>query len=193
MLHEYVIENPNVQAMANCYYHPDARGSATCPDCRMNICDKCRLNGNGTRCMSCQSEINKGGKEDTRAKRTMCTNHEGVPTDTNCKQCRKPHCAACLNGASLCFRCGMAGPRPQTEQASRPRAPRRSRPPRAAWPRCCPKVLGGGLAAIVVVGLVGYALANRKGGGGDEDSPFMGKSGLQLRPRPPAARSRARR
>jgi hypothetical protein len=43
-----------------------------------------------------------------------------------------------------------------------------------------PKVLGGGLAAIALVGILGYGLANRKGGGGDDATPFMGKSDIKI-------------
>lgn len=160
--------------MANCYYHPEAKGTATCPECRMQICDRCRLRGNGERCQNCQSELSKGGKEDSRPKRTMCLNHEGTPTDTTCKQCRKPHCVACLNGAQLCFRCAMAGPRQQTGQlkargTTKLEAPKSKIPPKA-W------AAGGG---VLLVLLIGGALMMRGPSEADE-GPFLGKSGVQI-------------
>jgi hypothetical protein len=142
----------------------------------MSICDACRLRGTTERCMTCQAEFSKGGSDATRAKRTMCTNHEGTPTDTTCKQCRKPHCVACLNGASLCFRCAMAGPRQQTG----PLKARGTGPLKVERKQAIPpKVLGGGLAAVVLLGIVGYGLTHRQGGGSD-DPPFLGKSGVTI-------------
>ena len=67
--------------MANCHYHPESRGSATCPTCREHICDKCRMNGTPERCMSCQRIHAKGGAEGSRPVREMCTNHADVPVD----------------------------------------------------------------------------------------------------------------
>jgi hypothetical protein len=93
--------------MAQCHYHPDARGSANCPTCKHHICDKCRMRGTPERCMTCQSNHARGGSEATRAKREMCTNHPDVPSDMRCVRCRKIHCPACLNGASKCFRCAL--------------------------------------------------------------------------------------
>jgi hypothetical protein len=158
-----------------CHYHPEKKGTASCPQCHMSICDTCRLRGTTERCMTCQAVFSKGGSDATRAKRTMCTNHDSTPTDTNCKQCRKPHCVACLNGASLCFRCAMAGPRQQTGTLKA----RGTAPLQAPKQKIPPKLIGGGLAAIALVGILGYGIANRKAGGG-EDAPFMGKSGIEI-------------
>ncbi|MDB5098745.1 MAG: hypothetical protein JWM80_3166 [Cyanobacteria bacterium RYN_339] len=165
--------------MANCNYHPDSRGTANCLSCHHNICDRCRLNGTAERCMTCQSVFSKGGQDDGRSKRTMCINHEGTPTDTKCKQCRKPHCIACLNSANMCFRCAMAGPRqPTGTLKAKGTAPLKATKQGLSLPAISPKILGGGLAAVALVGLLGYGLANRKGGG--EDAPFMGKSGIEI-------------
>lgn len=93
--------------MAQCHYHPDARGSANCPSCKHHICDKCRMRGTPERCMTCHSVHAKGGAESSRPKREMCQNHPDVPSDMRCVRCRKIHCPACLNGATKCFRCAL--------------------------------------------------------------------------------------
>ena len=96
--------------MAQCHYHPDARGSANCKTCKQHICDKCRMRGTEDRCMTCQNTHARGGTDATRAKREMCTNHPDSPSDMRCVRCRKIHCPACLNGATKCFRCALLPP-----------------------------------------------------------------------------------
>jgi hypothetical protein len=88
--------------MANCAYHPDKRGTGTCPECKEHICDRCRLNGTSARCGTCQTKISKGTED-----RSRCDNHKDIPTDTKCGGCRKFFCAACLNGQRKCFNCAM--------------------------------------------------------------------------------------
>jgi hypothetical protein len=106
--------------MAQCTYHPEKKGTATCPTCSQPICDMCRLQGNSLRCGTCQSNYQKGGEQPGgKRDRVQCHNHQGVPTDQRCVTCRKPYCAACLNGASKCFNCALAEP---------VAAPRNSRP-----------------------------------------------------------------
>lgn len=96
-------------SMLKCAYHPEAKGTATCPQCRQPICDRCRLNGTSLRCGHCQSQHNRGGGDATaRAKRVCCANHPDIPTETRCSGCKKPHCVACLNGSGHCFKCALS-------------------------------------------------------------------------------------
>jgi len=57
--------------------------------------------------MTCHSNHAKGGETAGRGRRLICVNHPGVPVDTRCKSCLKPHCPGCLNGAQHCFRCAL--------------------------------------------------------------------------------------
>jgi hypothetical protein len=93
--------------VSHCYYHEEFRASATCPNCQQRICDRCRLNGAAGLCQTCHTAHAKGGESGGRVRRLMCVNHPGVPVDTRCKSCMKPHCPACLNGAQHCFRCAL--------------------------------------------------------------------------------------
>lgn len=99
--------------MAQCAYHPEVRASASCPTCHNHICDRCRMNGAGDRCQTCQSNHARGS-ESSRLKREMCTNHADVPADQRCIRCKKVHCPACLNGAKKCFRCALLPDKPAT-------------------------------------------------------------------------------
>lgn len=167
--------------MANCAYHPDARGTATCPTCQKFICDRCRLNGNSQRCGTCQSVWSKGGTDDARTKRTMCLNHAATPTDMFCKSCRKPHCVACLNGAKQCFRCAMSASKSPTGSLKAAGTTKLEPPKERRRLNLPPRTLatvGGGLALVAVVGL---ALAGHHGGGQDGDEkPFLGTSGVSI-------------
>lgn len=98
-------------AQPQCYYHPEKRGTASCPNCSQRICDQCRLQGNSLRCGTCQSHFQKGGEDPAKRQRVQCANHAGVPTDTRCQTCKKPYCAACLNGQNKCFNCALAAPK----------------------------------------------------------------------------------
>lgn len=148
-------------AQPQCYYHPEKRGTASCPTCNQRICDNCRLRGNTLRCGTCQSNFQKGGEDPSKRPRVQCTNHTGVPTDTKCVTCRKPYCAACLNGANKCFNCALAQPKeeapkrrkgappgkPPARGAGKPRGPARKQEP--PW-----IAIGSGLAVALAIGLV---------------------------------------
>jgi hypothetical protein len=154
--------------MAQCTYHPDKKGTAQCPTCTQPICDRCRLQGNSLRCGTCQSNFQKGGNEPGKPQRVQCTNHQGVPCDQRCVTCRKPYCAACLNGQSKCFNCALAAPAPAPAKGPRPSS---GAPPRKGTTgKLQPKGTGklkkkgakqdlpwpliGGAAGVVVVGLI---------------------------------------
>jgi Bacterial Ig domain len=168
-------------AQPQCYYHPDKRGTASCPTCNQRICDRCRLQGNSLRCGTCQSNFQKGGEDPGgKRERVQCANHAGVPTDTRCVTCRKPYCAACLNGASKCFNCALAAPKPAASPGKRGKgaatkkdgkgtgklaakgAGKAKGKPNLPWPairsRGAHFVYGGVLAGLLVAGLVAMLL-----------------------------------
>lgn len=105
--------------MANCAYHPDKRGTGTCPECKEHICDRCRLNGTSLRCGECQKKFSKGSGSEERSR---CENHKDIPSDTKCVGCRKFFCAACLNGQRKCFNCAMKPTEPPPGARPRPRS-----------------------------------------------------------------------
>lgn len=107
--------------MATCAYHPDKRGTGTCPECNSHICDRCRLNGTSQRCGECQKKFSKGSGSDERSR---CENHKDIPSDTKCVGCRKFFCAACLNGQRKCFNCAMKPPDPPPSPKGRSGAAR---------------------------------------------------------------------
>lgn len=152
-------------AQPQCYYHPEKRGTASCPTCNQRICDNCRLRGNSLRCGTCQSHFQKGGEDPAKRPRVQCANHNGVPTDTKCVTCRKPYCAACLNGANKCFNCALAQPK---EAAPKKGGPRRKGAPTGKLAakgtgklKAAPKkagtpwfAVGGGLTIALLIGLI---------------------------------------
>jgi hypothetical protein len=163
-----------------CHYHPNAKGTAKCAECGQFICDKCRLRGKDGSCASCFDIQARGGAEDGRARRVMCTNHPGTPTDTKCKQCRKAHCVACLNTAGACFRCAMSTTKSPTGPL-KARGTTKLEPPKQPNKLMAfgPKKLGGAVAGIAIVCVLGYGLTHRS-----SDEPglpaFMGASGVSI-------------
>lgn len=177
--------------MAQCTYHPDKKGTASCPTCSQPICDRCRLQGNSLRCGTCQSNYQKGGDQPGgKPHRVQCTNHQGVPCDQRCVSCRKPFCAACLNGQSKCFNCALAQPAAAPTRGGRPgagpakkgttgklqakgtgklkKAPPKKDPPWA--------LIGGGAAGVlVVVGLAAMLMAKPK-----PVKPYVVKGPMQV-------------
>ena len=161
-----------------CHYHPDAKGTGKCTKCRQFICDKCRLRGKDGLCSACFDIVARGGA-DARA-RTMCINHAGVPTDTYCKQCRKPHCVACLNGARACFRCAMSKTRTPTGPLKARGTTKLELPsPKKRITTLPPKALAGSAVGLVIVGLLGFGMLTRA-----PEEPalpaFMGPSGVTI-------------
>lgn len=147
--------------MANCHYHPAVRASSNCGECKQHICDRCRLNGNGGRCEACSRTAAKGGAAG-RPQRLMCTNHKDVPVDTRCKRCRKPHCPACLNGATHCFRCALEPDEPRNGRGTG-KLPRQGTGKLGPMTTVLPGLTGGQLpqgarAALAGIG-VGVVLA----------------------------------
>ena len=155
-------------AQVQCYYHPDKRGTASCPNCNQRICDRCRLQGNSLRCGHCQSVFQKGGEDAGKRARVQCANHTGVPTDTRCQTCRKPFCAACLNGASKCFNCALAQPKepgpakggPKKKGAPTGKLQAKGTGKLKAKPKGGPNLplIGGAVAGVVVAGLAAMLL-----------------------------------
>lgn len=158
--------------MSQCHYHPDKRGTATCPNCQQPICDRCRLNGTSQRCAACQTQHNKGSGDPSKRKGVRCANHADIPTDLRCAQCKKPHCPACLNGAQRCFQCALAGPAPgpagprsgkrKAGAPGKKGAKGKGRGKAASAPALeLPRWLPWGVAAIVLVGALAAGLALR--------------------------------
>lgn len=142
--------------MLKCAYHPEAKGTATCPECRQPICDRCRLNGTSLRCGTCQSQHNKGGADAAaRAKRVCCTNHPDIPTEARCTGCKKPHCVACLNGSGHCFKCALSVSRGASGHLRDPYGGEGAE--RAAAPAKPKQASKAGLAVLGVVLVAGLA------------------------------------
>ena len=175
--------------MAQCHYHPDKRGSATCPACKQSVCDRCRLNGTSRGCMTCHAALSKGGPEAGKARRHHCTNHAGVVTDMNCKGCRKPHCPACLNGASMCFRCATAAPAPGPARRGPGKGGKGKTAPLKGGaktgklksppsPNLVPKwALPVGLVGVLAVGAAAFVLLQPKP---EPPKAYLGPSGVQI-------------
>lgn len=162
--------------MASCAYHSEARATGKCPQCQQQICDRCRLNGNSIRCGTCQSEHAKGGAEDTRAKRVMCTNHASTPCDTKCTACRKPHCSACLNGAQMCFRCATSANRRGTAPL-KPQGTGKLELPKEK--KLSPQARNAAIGGAVVVA-VGCLLVFGRGSAPPPEPPYMGPTGVAI-------------
>jgi hypothetical protein len=119
-----------------CYYHPEAKAKATCAECTMAICDRCRLDGDLERCGNCASFHNAEASEveatvpqaanNDDYTQPMCTNHSTLAADMQCLNCMRPFCLSCAS-TGYCPDCApefvnREGAAQRTAAASKPSA-----------------------------------------------------------------------
>jgi hypothetical protein len=95
--------------MEPCYYHPQAKAKSTCAACHTPVCDRCRLDGDMTRCAACvengtpvsdapmeaEAVVPQAAVDDYTP--PMCTNHATLAADMQCLNCFRPFCLSCAS------------------------------------------------------------------------------------------------